>query len=401
MNPKDLTGMFEAICGSGDLKAKYDELKEKRDKAAQAHKMAEQKRKGVAAERKQCREQMEEADRFQSLSDLRDRLVSNHILFQCFHIERGLFLLPGSFLCVYFTGAFSSQLVLLCKLWSDVTQQKELLETHEREEAELIQTRETVEASLRGKKQESAKLQNQKVALQKQIKTESAKLDKKQPDFIKVQQETTHMARRRVTALAAEQRAREAAGLHTAAAAKGEKDLAAAQAAFAAKHAKQGGEAAGVTLTVVFVVFLLNFPRRYLFIAIVQAEQMEEYAALQQSLKAKTSREQQQLDTIVDGQQAARAALAKVRLFRLDFYMNIVNTQIRSDSARRTWRASKASWNARRQTAPTNSSATTSCRRRTSAISKRRPRFIYIYVFLFFVVPVAHTNHSSNRPRTR
>lgn len=89
MNPKDLTGVFEAICGSGDLKAAYDDLKDKRDKALQAHKMAEQKRKGVAAERKQCREQMEEAERFQQLGDVRDRLVSNHILFQCFHIERG------------------------------------------------------------------------------------------------------------------------------------------------------------------------------------------------------------------------------------------------------------------------------------------------------------------------
>lgn len=45
----------------------------------------------------------------------------------------------------------------------------------------------------------------------------------------------------------------------------------------------------------------------------MQAAQLEEYAALSQTAKAKTAKERQQLDAIADSQQAARAALDKVR----------------------------------------------------------------------------------------
>ena len=217
-SPKDLTAMVEAMCGSGELKPRYEELRDARDRALTQHKLAEQRRKGAAAERKQVREQADEARRFEELGQLRDRLAASHVLFQCFHYDR------------------------------DLHEQEHALERLAGDEAALAGQRDAVLAALKTAKQDAARVQNQQAAVQKSMRMEKAKLDKRQPEYLAVQQGRTHADRARKQAAAALQRAHEAHAAHTANAARGAAELAAAQDKAAAQQAV--GDAAAITLKV-------------------------------------------------------------------------------------------------------------------------------------------------------
>ena len=62
-NPKELTALFEQISGSEELKKDYEELEVQKARAEEATVFMYQKRKTVAAERKQKKEQKEEAEK--------------------------------------------------------------------------------------------------------------------------------------------------------------------------------------------------------------------------------------------------------------------------------------------------------------------------------------------------
>ena len=74
---------------SENLKEKYDETLATRDRAQQAHLQQQQKRKGMAAEKKQYKEQKDEAERFQALLGERSKTKIQHYLCQLFHVEQG------------------------------------------------------------------------------------------------------------------------------------------------------------------------------------------------------------------------------------------------------------------------------------------------------------------------
>lgn len=60
-NPKELTALFEQISGSEELKKDYEELEVQKARAEEKTAFNYQKRKTMAAERKQKKEQKEEA----------------------------------------------------------------------------------------------------------------------------------------------------------------------------------------------------------------------------------------------------------------------------------------------------------------------------------------------------
>ncbi|KAF2346904.1 RecF/RecN/SMC N-terminal [Trinorchestia longiramus] len=63
------TLLFEELSGSGVLKEEYDRLKEEMLKAEEETQCTYQKKKGVAAERKEAKMEREEAERYQRLKD--------------------------------------------------------------------------------------------------------------------------------------------------------------------------------------------------------------------------------------------------------------------------------------------------------------------------------------------
>jgi structural maintenance of chromosome 1 len=66
-SPKELTALIESISGSDQLNEEYDRLADEKNKAEENTIFNFQKRKGISAEKKQYKEQKEEAERFNDL----------------------------------------------------------------------------------------------------------------------------------------------------------------------------------------------------------------------------------------------------------------------------------------------------------------------------------------------
>jgi structural maintenance of chromosome 1 len=87
-NPKERTALFEEISGSGALKDEYDRLKAEMLKAEEDTQFTLQKKKGIAAERKEAKLEKEEAEKYQKL---RDDLAEQQVilyLFKLYHCEK-------------------------------------------------------------------------------------------------------------------------------------------------------------------------------------------------------------------------------------------------------------------------------------------------------------------------
>ncbi|KAG1682285.1 Structural maintenance of chromosomes protein 1A [Nymphon striatum] len=68
-NPKEITQLFEEISRSNELKTDYDAAKAEMLKAEEDTQFSYQKRRGIAAERKEAKMEKEEADRYRQLQD--------------------------------------------------------------------------------------------------------------------------------------------------------------------------------------------------------------------------------------------------------------------------------------------------------------------------------------------
>lgn len=68
-NAKERTALFEEISGSGLLKDEYNRLKYEMQQAEEETQYTYQKKRGVAAERKEAKAEKQEADRYARLKD--------------------------------------------------------------------------------------------------------------------------------------------------------------------------------------------------------------------------------------------------------------------------------------------------------------------------------------------
>lgn len=88
--PEQLTALFEEVSRSVELKDEYNRLKQEAESAEQNALFCFQKKKGVVAERKQYKEQQEEAERYRQLRAKLCEAKMQHRLFQLNHIEADL-----------------------------------------------------------------------------------------------------------------------------------------------------------------------------------------------------------------------------------------------------------------------------------------------------------------------
>lgn len=85
-NPRELTNLLEQISGSEEFKRRYEELEEEKARAEEKKALAYQKKKTVNMERKQKKEQKEEAEKHLRLQE---QLVS--VLIYMFWLQHLLF----------------------------------------------------------------------------------------------------------------------------------------------------------------------------------------------------------------------------------------------------------------------------------------------------------------------
>lgn len=108
-SPRELSRLIEQISGSLELTGEYEKAKEAQDRATENATFNFNKRRGIAGEIKQYKEQKGEAERFEALVEkrvcsfcyfsvllcvadriLKDHLILQRILFKLFHIEEAI-----------------------------------------------------------------------------------------------------------------------------------------------------------------------------------------------------------------------------------------------------------------------------------------------------------------------
>jgi len=88
-SPAELTKLLEQISGSDALKAEYEELSVKNEEAIETTTFSLQKKKMYATQKKEVKEQKDEAEAYQEKQEEIDRLKSEHVLFQIWKVRDG------------------------------------------------------------------------------------------------------------------------------------------------------------------------------------------------------------------------------------------------------------------------------------------------------------------------
>ncbi|EFN69109.1 Structural maintenance of chromosomes protein 1A [Camponotus floridanus] len=165
-NPKERTALFEEISNSGALKAEYERLRTEMLKAEEETQFSYQKKKGIAAERKEAKLEKEEAEKYQRL---KEEYVEKQVelqLFRLFHNEKS-------------TENF------------EVSQKKK---QHEIEKIE--KKKEKAEELLKEKKKDAGKLGRDLAKIEQDIREVEVEITKKRPTFIKAKERVAHMQKK-------------------------------------------------------------------------------------------------------------------------------------------------------------------------------------------------------------
>lgn len=165
-NPKERTVLFEEISHSLEHKAEYEQLRSEMIKAEEDTQFSYQKKKGIAAEKKEARLEKEEADKYQRLKEsLAERQVVSQA-FQLYHIQRDL-----------------------DSLAADMASKTNELQRH-------VRKKEKIEEEVRDKRKEHGRLQRDMAKIEQQIREADVELNKRKPAFIKAKERTAHMQKK-------------------------------------------------------------------------------------------------------------------------------------------------------------------------------------------------------------
>ncbi|XP_063237395.1 structural maintenance of chromosomes protein 1A isoform X2 [Bacillus rossius redtenbacheri] len=165
-NPKERTALFEEISGSGALKDEYERLRAEMLKAEEETQFTYQKKKGIAAERKEAKLEKEEAEKYQRLKeDLGDKQVELQ-LFRLYHNER------------------------------DIERLERELEKKQHEVKKVEKKREKAEEQLKEKKKECGKLGRELAKVEQDLREMEVEMNKKRPTFIKSKERVTHIQKK-------------------------------------------------------------------------------------------------------------------------------------------------------------------------------------------------------------
>ncbi|KAF8961627.1 hypothetical protein BDZ97DRAFT_1905485 [Flammula alnicola] len=89
-SPRGLSRLIEQISGSLELASEYEKAKEAQERATENATFNFTKRRGIAGEIKQYKEQKSEADRFDALCQERNQLILKQVSIKLYHIDLGI-----------------------------------------------------------------------------------------------------------------------------------------------------------------------------------------------------------------------------------------------------------------------------------------------------------------------
>lgn len=186
MSPKDLTAMFETISGSAALRREYEEAEIRAKEANSAMGVLFTRRKALAAEKRQKREQKEEAERHMNLMAELDQCKVKQALWQVFHIKEDIF--------------------------EERTRAKALSAAASSAE----ETATAAEAAAEVQRRKQASLAKQRLLLEKESSKKRVEAGKRNPGLIKAKEQIAHAQRRLHAAEKEEETAKRKTAEHSA-----------------------------------------------------------------------------------------------------------------------------------------------------------------------------------------
>ncbi|CAL1698943.1 unnamed protein product [Somion occarium] len=166
-SPKDLSRLIDQISGSLELAGEYERAKEAQERATENATFNFTKRRGIAGEIKQYKEQKGEAEKFEEMCEQRDELILHRILFKLYNIQESL-------------AAHAHE----------IRNANEAL-------VGLRAEQEKCEEALNGARAEQARARNEVVQKEKKIKKAEKALESKKPDLVQVEAQIAHSRRKR------------------------------------------------------------------------------------------------------------------------------------------------------------------------------------------------------------
>ncbi|MCO5548528.1 hypothetical protein L7F22_001988 [Adiantum nelumboides] len=158
-NPKEITALFEQISGSEECKKDYEELEVQKSLAEEKSAFVYQKKRSVAAERKQKKEQKEEAEKHLRLQGELKTLKTEYFLWQLYNTEK------------------------------DIERIQAELEVENANLAEANRAQEELESEVKEKKKEQSVFTKEALLCDKRIAKKKSELDKKHPETLKLKEE--------------------------------------------------------------------------------------------------------------------------------------------------------------------------------------------------------------------
>ncbi|ETE73151.1 Structural maintenance of chromosomes protein 1A, partial [Ophiophagus hannah] len=161
-NPKERTALFEEISRSGELAQEYDKRKKEMVKAEEDTQFNYHRKKNIAAERKEAKQEKEEADRYQRLKDEVVRAQVQLQLFKLYHNE------------------------------AEIEKLNKELGSKNKEIDKDKKRMDKVEDELKDRKKELGKVMREQQQIEKEIKEKDSELNQKRPQYIKAKENTSH-----------------------------------------------------------------------------------------------------------------------------------------------------------------------------------------------------------------
>ncbi|KJA20749.1 hypothetical protein HYPSUDRAFT_166635 [Hypholoma sublateritium FD-334 SS-4] len=165
-SPRELARLIEQISGSLELQAEYEKAKEAQERATENATFNFTKRRGIAGEIKQYKEQKSEADRFEALVQERDELIRERAMTKLYHIDVGI--------------EDNTRAI--------VTKNKEL--------AGLRQEQKVQDKAVEEARAEQAKARTGVMQKEKNIKKAEKTLENKKPELVATEAQITHSTRK-------------------------------------------------------------------------------------------------------------------------------------------------------------------------------------------------------------
>lgn len=181
---KERTALFEEISGSGLLKDDYNRLKQEMNLAEEETQFTYQKKKGIAAERKEAKHEKMEADRYARLKTEYNEKQVEYQLFRLYHVEK------------------------------DIEKLNTDLEAKQEEIKAVEVKKEQADEVLKEKKKDAGKIGRDLAKVDQEIREVETAINKKRPLFIKAKEKVSHCQKKLTSLVKTLETAKEADNAH-------------------------------------------------------------------------------------------------------------------------------------------------------------------------------------------